>query len=400
MQKATCRLHAAIFLLLFIFSFNIFAASTDKIDLNFQSLPLDEALTVYADYTNHNLIIDTSINELVDLRLHNVTPDDLLKALVKMYDLVTFTESGITTVMKRNKFETRHNSRLFRVVKLVHLNVDEVFVSLDQRQNSTNLKTKQNNTISINRSTNSIILQGTQSFISRNVEIIKYVDIEQKQIFIDAKLVSITDSDLYNLGLKLRSSVKAGNQIVDGFIDLGVTSTSSYSFLLTKVGKFLLDIELDALKQNGTTKVISQPSLYTSNNKQARITQGIQIPYQVQDENGAFHNEFKDAVLSLTVTPRISFDNVFLDISITKDSPSDVNADTILIDTRTFDSSIRIQSGETIVLGGIKDKEFHKTIYKVPFLSDIPYLGQWLFSSFSETKTNRNLVIFLTPTII
>ena len=131
----------------------------------------------------------------------------------------------------------------------------------------------------------------------------------------------------------------------------------------------------------------------------------MQIPYQEASSSGATTTQFKDAVLSLTVTPQITPDDkIIMDLEVTKDSvgevvPSATGGFVPSIDTRKVVSTAVVSDGETVVLGGIYETEIRDTYTKVPVLGDIPGLG-YLFRSRNNVNNNAELLIFVTPKII
>jgi type IV pilus assembly protein PilQ len=168
---------------------------------------------------------------------------------------------------------------------------------------------------------------------------------------------------------------------------------------------YLVDLELSALQAEGAGRIVSTPRVVATNQRQATIEQGVQIPYQESSSSGATTTQFKDAVLSLTVTPQITPDDkIIMDHEVTKDSvgevvPSATGGFVPSIDTRKVVSTAVVNDGETVVLGGIYETEIRDTYTKVPVLGDIPGLG-YLFRSRSNVNNNAELLIFVTPKII
>ena len=151
---------------------------------------------------------------------------------------------------------------------------------------------------------------------------------------------------------------------------------------------------------------LSTPRVITANQKEARIEQGVEIPYQQASSSGATTVSFKKAVLSLTVTPHITpNNNIIMDIKVHKDSVGEVISTGGLggtvpsIDTRMIETQVLVKDGQTIVLGGIFETERRETINKVPFLGDIPLLGV-LFRSKQVIDNKAELLIFVTPRIL
>ena len=169
---------------------------------------------------------------------------------------------------------------------------------------------------------------------------------------------------------------------------------------------YLVDLELTALEAEGRGEIVSTPRVITANQKEARIEQGVEIPYQQSASSGATTVQFKKAVLSLEVTPQITPDNnIIMDLRVHKDNVGDVISTGGLggtvpsIDTRAVETQVLVEDGQTVVLGGIYETERRETVSKVPFLGDIPAVGV-LFRSKQLQNDKSELLIFVTPRIL
>ncbi|MEE8543618.1 MAG: type IV pilus secretin PilQ, partial [Gammaproteobacteria bacterium] len=162
---------------------------------------------------------------------------------------------------------------------------------------------------------------------------------------------------------------------------------------------------LTALQAEGDGQIISTPRLITANQKEGRIEQGVEVPYQESSSSGATTTQFKEAVLSLTVTPQVTPDNsIIMDLFVTKDSVGELVASATggfvpSIDTRSVVTTVLVKDGQTVVLGGIFETEERETINKVPVLGDLPVLG-YLFRSTVTLNNQAELLIFVTPRIL
>jgi type IV pilus assembly protein PilQ len=164
-------------------------------------------------------------------------------------------------------------------------------------------------------------------------------------------------------------------------------------------------LELSAAQNEGKSEIISSPRVITANQKQATISQGVEIPYQESASSGATTTQFKDAVLKLKVTPLITPDNrVILDLDVSDDAvgqqvTSATGGSVPSIDTREIITQVLVNDGQTVVLGGILETTKAKSANKVPFFGDIPVLG-YLFRSTIDTNNKTELLIFITPKIL
>ena len=167
-----------------------------------------------------------------------------------------------------------------------------------------------------------------------------------------------------------------------------------------RLGSHLLQLELSAMQAEDQGELISSPRVITSNQHEASIQQGVEIPYQEASSSGATSVSFKEAVLELKVTPQITPDNnIIMDLHVSKDSVGQVFQNIPSIDTRNVSTQVLVDNGETLVLGGIYEQERGKEVDRVPFFGDIPGLG-WLFKTQRNTNKKSELLIFVTPKII
>ncbi|MEK2609543.1 hypothetical protein WLF18_10575 [Pseudomonas shirazensis] len=164
---------------------------------------------------------------------------------------------------------------------------------------------------------------------------------------------------------------------------------------------FNLDAELNAMEQAGRGRVISSPRVFTTDRHQAKIIKGSQVPYQQSAGDGATSVSFKEAALSLDVTPLVNDTGVLLDVILSKDEPDYSKAMNGVppISTTSLTSRVFSGFGQTVALGGVYSDTDTVVVRSVPFLGQIPGL-KWLFSSSSTVKTETELVLFLTPRLV
>ena len=243
-----------------------------------------------------------------------------------------------------------------------------------------------------------------------------------EQIAIEARIVTITDESLKELGVRWgifnpteNAGRVAGSLAGNGFenitdnlnVNFATTTTPAGSIALqvAKINGRLLDLELSALERENNVEIIASPRLLTTNKKSASIKQGTEIPYVVSNtRNDTQSVEFREAVLGLEVTPHISKDNnILLDLLVSQNSPGFRIAygqnEVVSIDKQEINTQVFAKDGETIVLGGVFHDTITKSEDKVPVLGDIPGIKR-LFSKESERHQKRELVIFVTPHIL
>ena len=162
----------------------------------------------------------------------------------------------------------------------------------------------------------------------------------------------------------------------------------------------VLELELSAMQEEGKGEIISTPRVITSNQKQATIEQGTEIPYQEASSSGATSVSFKEALLKLDVTPQITPDDrIVMDLEVNKDEVGAIFLGVPSIDTRSVRTQVLVDNGETVVLGGIYEQTSRTESTRVPFFGDLPYVG-FLFKTNLNEDRQRELLVFVTPKII
>ncbi|MFM1886686.1 MAG: hypothetical protein RL026_1843 [Pseudomonadota bacterium] len=301
--------------------------------------------------------------------------------------------------------------------------------------------------VSVDERTNTLLIQDTAASITNVRELVATLDIPVRQVLIEARIVVVSDSFSRDLGARAgitsarargsnglfaTTATAAGTDtILSSALD-NVTSTGTpfpikiptgaaaanrynvnlpvrepagnLAFMLLG-SDYIVDLELSAAQSEGRGEVISSPRIVTANQKEALVSQGTEIPYQQSASSGAATIQFKKAVLSLRVTPLITPDNrVVLDLHITKDSIGDVivtsgGVNVPAINTSEISNQVIVADGQTVVLGGILETERRETEKKVPYLGDVPVLGN-LFKSTGRVNNKDELLIFVTPKIL
>jgi len=181
----------------------------------------------------------------------------------------------------------------------------------------------------------------------------------------------------------------------------GVSNAATFALsLFSSSASRFLNLELSALEEDGSGRIISSPRVITADQVQAVVEAGEELPYQQATSSGATSVSFQKAQIRLQVTPQITPEgNVILDVDVNKDSVGTLTTAGYAIDTKHVKTTALVENGGTVVLGGLFQQTETNVTDKVPFLGDIPYLGN-LFKSTSKIKTRSELLIFITPRII
>ena len=183
-------------------------------------------------------------------------------------------------------------------------------------------------------------------------------------------------------------------------VDLGTATAGNFSFGLLKISDYMLNLQLTAMQSDGHGEVLSAPKVLTGDKQKAYILRGDQIPYQTWSAESGVTTTFVDANLKLEVTPSITPDGkVQMALKIEKDTLGELTQAGYAIKTNELETNVLVGDGETVVLGGIFDDAKSNTYRKVPFLGDIPVVGN-LFKSNVKTNLQSELLIFVTPRIV
>ena len=265
--------------------------------------------------------------------------------------------------------------------------------------------------------TNTLIVTDTARKIQEVRELLARLDVPARQVMIEARVVVATDGWSRDLGARL--SFLATNQVGniggdkhlltgDGrgqALPVSGNAANLVTSLINLKNGNLLSLELRALEADNRGKVISNPRVMTTNQKPAVILNGTQIPYvTVQSTATGTTNTvtFKDAFLCLLVDPQIlNNDSIILTVEVQKDAVSDlvVAQNNPAINTKRIKTQVRVNNGETLVLGGIFDGDESATVNKVPLLGDVPVFGN-LFKTTTKSNSKTELIIFITPRIL
>ena len=234
-------------------------------------------------------------------------------------------------------------------------------------------------------------------------------DPKNKQILIEARIVEADSRFARNLGVKLgisNTSVTTPNQTPSPRLhsDLGADglhgfpASSAAITMLNKKATQLLQIELSSLESDGRGRIVSNPRIVTTNEVKAMIEQGTELPYQTSTKDGA-RVHFRKANLRLEVTPKIQDGSIQMDVEISKDTIGTKTEQGYAIDTKHLRSQIMVEDGVTVVIGGIFLQIDREDVLRIPFLGEIPILGN-LFKHQAKITDKTELLVFLTPTLI
>ncbi|CAH6928750.1 Type IV pilus biogenesis protein PilQ [Vibrio chagasii] len=414
------------------------------ISINFQDIPVRNVLQLIADYNEFNLVVSDSVAGNLTLRLDGVPWQQVLDIILQVKGLDKRVDGNVILVAPKAELDLREQQALEKsrleeelgelkseIIKINFAKATDIADMIGGEGAVSMLSDR--GSITIDERTNSLLIRELEENIAVIRGIIESLDIPVKQVQIEARIVTVTEGNLDELGVRwgvsstngsftVGGSIEGnhpsaitpydddgGSSVIDDYLNVNLAATSpnasSIAFQVAKLGSdTLLDLELSALQQESKAEIISSPRLITTNKKPAYIEQGTEIPYLESSSSGATSVAFKKAVLSLKVTPQITPDNrLVLDLSVTQDRPGQVvktgTGEAVAIDTQRIGTQVLVNNGETVVLGGIFQHSVSSTVDKVPLLGDLPLLGA-LFRRSYENVGKSELLIFVTPKVV
>ncbi len=425
----------------------------NRVTFNFQDIPVRSALQLLADISGLNLVASDSVGGSVTLRLVNVPWDQALDVVLRAKSLDKRRNGNVIWIAPQEelaKYEQSIADARMKAEDNAELVTDYVPISYGKAKDIAKLLTtgttqgtggggagssngsrgflSSRGSVSFDDRTNTLLINDNPQKIRELRALIAVLDKPVQQVLIESRIVIATDQFTRELGAKFGAQAKrinpSGQTISTGGTDLGNGTASGTnvnlpvaspagSFALGVLGKnYALDLELSAAQTEGRGEVISSPRVITANQQEAVIRQGQEIGYVTYQNSatgaagsGTATVQFKDAVLELKVTPTITSDNrVYLMINVKKDAlagyitvPGSGQVPTI--DTREINTSVLVDNGQTVVLGGIYEITKQNNATKVPGLGDIPGIGV-LFRNTSRQSDKAELLIFVTPRIL
>ena len=416
-----------------------FPYTGDKLSLNFQDIEVRSVLQLIADFTGLNLVASDTVGGSITLRLQNVPWDQALDLILKTKGLDKRQIGNVLLVAPADEIAAREKLELEtnkQIAELAPVRLDIIQVNYAKAADIVALIKEDEELISdrgfvsSDVRTNTISVRETAEKLDEIRRLVSTWDVPVRQVSIEARIVRAQTNVAENLGVRWggaaydvsgdnvfsiggsQSAVEEARQAAGGTnntitfpgalaVDLGVTGEGASSFAIGwGSDDFLVDLELSALESDGQAEVVSQPRVVTADRQTASIKSGEEIPYQEASSSGATSVSFKEAVLSLEVTPQITPDDkIIMDLVVNQDSRGEVTAGIPSINTNEVTTQVLVGNGETVVLGGIFQSEVATQTTKTPFLGDIPYLGR-IFKRTEHIDERSELLIFITPKII
>ncbi|WP_296238502.1 type IV pilus secretin PilQ [Psychrobacter sp. UBA5136] len=440
----------------------------EALSMEFQDVEIRSVLDILAQFTEMNIVASDSVAGNITLRLINVPWDQALDIILKSKNLGKRENGNVILVAPATELAEQEARELAaqqavesyaplrtEYIRLSYAKAADVLTLISQGSGSSggsgsntgNANSADNNTLLSNRGTvtvdertNTLIVKDVAESIENIHKLISKIDIPVRQVMIEARIVSATDSFSKEIGVRwgILSNGAANNRnlLVGGSnqtlwdlkdfdvetttvngqtvsypkydisrpdnlnVDLGVANPAGrIAFGLLSMSDVMLDLELSALQADNRGEVISTPKILTADKQTAKVSSGTQIPYQEASASGATSTSFKEAALSLEATPNITPDGkIGLQLLITNGTPTIIN-NQVAIAEDSISTNVIVEDGQTVVLGGVFKNRTNNGVDKVPFLGDLPYVGR-AFRKDVRNNSKEELLIFVTPKLI
>jgi len=423
----------------------------ERLSLNFQNIEVRAVLQLLADFTGLNIVVSDEVQGSVTLRLQNVPWDQALDIILNTKQLGMRRVGNVLLVAPAERLHAQEKQQLeadkvvadlaplrSELIQLNYAKASEMATLLNAKENS--LMSERGN-VAVDTRTNTLLVQDTAKNLNSIRDLVRELDIPIRQVLIESRIVVAASTFARELGVRfgftgfnqrgkngknglvtgsgsLENTTTINNSAVDNFNETGNLRPTTFGDLTDSLNvdlpvenpagrlalailgvDYLIDLELSALQTEGQGEVISNPRVLTGNNQEAIIEQGQETKFIARGDNSSSLDSI-EALLQLKVTPTITPDDrVLMKLEIKDDRPSQQLPDRIVIDRRRIVSSVLVDNGETVVIGGIYQEEKTEGETKVPFLGDVPVLG-YLFKTRQKNSSRRELLVFITPRIV
>ena len=433
--------------------------SGEKLSLNFQNIEVRSLLQVIADFTNFNIVTSDTVTGSLTLRLKDVPWDQALQIIMEAKGLGMRKTGTVLWIAPKDEIDDRTKKdyeAALAIQKLEPLRTQAFQMNYAKAVDmvtqltassgggggggtSNRFLSERGSAIAEPR-TNQLFVTDTPSKLEEVRQLLLTLDVAVRQVMIEARIVEASDTFGRSLGVRLggtdlRASrggtggynLGGGNSVTFGTNYGNVVSSSGAGGATNVLGNFVnlpaqaqggfdpasfaisifnsaanrfLNLEISAMEADGKGKIVSSPRVVTADQTKASIEQGTEFPYPVTAPNGGTVIAFKKAVLKLEVLPQITPEgNIILDLDVNKDSPGEILQNVRAINTKHIKTQVLVENGGTVVIGGIFELFEDDAEAKVPFLGDIPGVGN-LFKTKTKQANKQEMLIFITPKIL
>lgn len=408
----------------------------EKLSLNFQNIEIRSLLQVIADFTNFNIVTSDSVTGSVTLRLKDVPWDQALDIILQSKGLGMRKNGNVLVIAPKDELaakdkldlESRNAIQSLEPVRTQSFQINYAKAADLATQitaggsgpASARILSQRGSVIAEPR-TNLLFVTDIPSRLEAVQALITKLDVAVRQVLIEARIVEASDTFGKSLGVRLGgqpfnqntntafggtySATTAGTNAGE-FLSLPAVGQNGFSAATFAVSLFnaaktrFLNLEISASEADGKTKIVSSPRVVTADQVKALIEQGTELPYQQATSSGATSISFRKANLKLEVTPQITPEgNIILNVDVNKDSVGRETANGFAIDTKHIQTQVLVENGGTVVIGGIFEQNDRDNETKVPFLGDLPGVGN-LFKQKTRSATKSELLVFITPKML
>jgi len=434
--------------------------SGEKLSLNFQNIEVRSLLQVIADFTNFNIVTSDTVTGSLTLRLKDVPWDQALQIIMDAKGLGMRKSGTVLWIAPKDEIDdrTKKDYEAAQAIQKLEplrtqgfqMNYAKAVDMVTQLTTSTagsgggsgtnnRFLTERGSAIAEPR-TNQLFVTDTPTKLEEVRQLLATLDVAVRQVMIEARIVEASDTFGRSLGVRLGATdlrankggtggytLGGGNSIAFGtsynnavassgaggatntlgnFVNLPAQAQGGYdpaSFAISifnSAANRFLNLEISAMEADGKGKIVSSPRVVTADQTKASIEQGTEFPYPVTAPNGGTVIAFKKAVLKLEVLPQITPEgNIILDLDVNKDSPGEILQNVRAINTKHIKTQVLVENGGTVVIGGIFELFEDDAEAKVPFLGDIPGVGN-LFKTRTKQANKQEMLIFITPKVL
>ena len=387
--------------------------------MNFPKIELRTALQLIADFSGVNMVVSDSVSGSLSLRLNQVPWDQVLYTVLQTKGLGQQTLGDVLWVAPLAELAAKEKSALegrvalqaleplqTRAFAMNYAKAQDLLVPL---LSSTGVVSNTpaprllsaRGSAMVDVRTNQLFVTDVADKLAQVELLIQRIDIPQRQVLIEARIIEASDSFAASLGVRMSRGDNNSSLIklpAQGFQGLEAATLALSLFDASKTR--MLGLELSALEAEGLGRVVASPRLVTADQAKAMIEQGTELPYQIAAGNGATSIAFRKANLRLEVTPRITPEgSITMDLDVHKDSVGQSTPAGFAIDTKHVSTQVRVEDGGTVMIGGIYETSNNQNLAGVPGLRHLPGLG-WLFGNRSNQRSKQELLIFLSPKML
>jgi type IV pilus secretin PilQ/predicted competence protein len=380
--------------------------------LSFQHADIRSVVNHLADYGQVNIVVSPTVDASVSLALKDVSWEQALDILTKTYNLTAVNEEGYIRILhteewlQESKSLQQHHAEQNTLVPLQSKIVNVNYASANDLVIPLKSLLTGRGSVQVEVRTNSLIIQDIPENLARVESFVKELDRETAQIKISAQLVEVSSEALEEIGVNwdLHGTKKerdgdtyehetrllGANDVADPIADFTFGTVQDAWEFQAKVAALITD---------GQGKIIAHPEIVTVDNKEARIQMGQRIPVKQYDGSGNVVIKYEEVGTILKVTPHITAENRILMQLKPERSTYAFDPNGIIINTNNAETNVVVNNGQTAIIGGLTTQDFIESESGIPVLKDVPVLG-YLFKYKKNKVENRDLIIFVTPTVV